>query len=215
MGKILAAQYVIFGAIGKVGPSYVVIATLANVETAALESTAKYEQEGTINDLLKDGIPATAHILLGVPVAKAKKRVPAPDTGGVPMGTLRTVPAGGGSSGRSDSTMKLFIKSTATGLIAGAVVYGIGYLIEDQVYDDFAASMPMDKGDASLVVGALVGAAVAGNSFQTKSTLFDSWGAVRQQESIRLASRMRLDVAPVYDRLASSPRLVLAVSKQF
>jgi hypothetical protein len=88
MGKILAAQYIIFGAIGKVGSSYVVIATLANVETAELERTARYEQEGHINELLKYGIPATARKLLGVTGAAAGKEGATPVLGGTDLSDL-------------------------------------------------------------------------------------------------------------------------------
>jgi hypothetical protein len=82
LGNMIAAKYIIFGSISKIGASYVVIATLANVETAKLERTAKYEQEGTIDELLRHGMGVTARRLLGLPeeeeTRKVTKRAPVP-----------------------------------------------------------------------------------------------------------------------------------------
>jgi TolB-like protein len=63
LGKLLSARYIVFGSASKVGSTYVLIATLADVETAELIRTARFEQTGPIDDLLKTGIPSIARKL--------------------------------------------------------------------------------------------------------------------------------------------------------
>ena len=72
LGKILTVEYIVFGSVSKVGSTHVLLATMANVETAALERTARFEQADSIDALLKVGIPSIARQLsntefLGVP----------------------------------------------------------------------------------------------------------------------------------------------------
>lgn len=121
LGKILAAQYVVFGSISKVGSTHVLLATLANVETAALERTARYEQTGSIDELLKTGVPSVARQLLDMDVRPTSPPLSASGSdqfspkriwpwlaGGAALvvGGV-AVAAGGGSDGGGDSNAKV------------------------------------------------------------------------------------------------------------
>ena len=66
LGKLLSARYIIFGSASKVGSTYALIATLADVETAELIRTARFEQTGPIDELLKTGIPQIAKRLANI-----------------------------------------------------------------------------------------------------------------------------------------------------
>lgn len=71
LGRLLSARYIVFGSASKVGSTYVLIATLADVETAELIRTARFEQTGPIDELLKMGIPSMARKLTNLDTSKA------------------------------------------------------------------------------------------------------------------------------------------------
>ena len=76
LGKLLSARYIIFGSASKVGSTYVLIATLADVETAELVRTARFEQTGPIDDLLKTGIPVIARKLVNLDAGEVMAQAP-------------------------------------------------------------------------------------------------------------------------------------------
>ncbi len=78
LGKILSVQYIVFGSVSKVGSTHVLLATLANVETAALERTARFEQSAGIDELLKTGIPSIARQLSNTEPPGVPSSTPSP-----------------------------------------------------------------------------------------------------------------------------------------
>jgi TolB-like protein len=64
-GKLLGAQYMVYGSVARLGGSYVVNAAAVNVETLATERTASAEFSGEIDDLLKYGMAVLAGKLVG------------------------------------------------------------------------------------------------------------------------------------------------------
>jgi len=64
-GQILNAAQVVAGSIGKVGNVYTVSARMVDVETGRIVSTATYDHEGNIGELLKLGMRNVAKALSG------------------------------------------------------------------------------------------------------------------------------------------------------
>ena len=78
LGRSLSAQYIVFGSVSRVGSTFVLLSTLANVETAALERTARFEQTGSVDELLKAGIPAIARQLVDAKDLPARPQTASP-----------------------------------------------------------------------------------------------------------------------------------------
>ena len=122
LGKLLSARYIIFGSASKVGSTYVLIATLADVETAELIRTARFEQTGPIDELLKIGIPTIARKLSNMDTSDlVSQETPTTEkpswfkkdwpwlAGGaaVVVGGVALAGGGGGGSGNDSATLSV------------------------------------------------------------------------------------------------------------
>jgi hypothetical protein len=65
-GKNLAAQYVIYGSIGKLGSLYTLNIYLSNVESNSIETSCSLDFNGPIEDLLMKGMREAANKMLTV-----------------------------------------------------------------------------------------------------------------------------------------------------
>lgn len=67
-GKLLGAQFMVYGSLGRVGSTYTVNAYVVNVENGATVKTANYDMRAEVDDLLTRGMAAVVRKLLGLPV---------------------------------------------------------------------------------------------------------------------------------------------------
>ncbi len=70
-GKLLSAQFMIYGSVGKLGTTWTVNAALVNVESGAIESQGSVDVDGKVDDLLKSGMHNAARQLAGLAPAVA------------------------------------------------------------------------------------------------------------------------------------------------
>jgi formylglycine-generating enzyme required for sulfatase activity len=67
-GKILAAQRIVIGSIGKIGKLYTINSRLVSVESGYVEASSTTDHEGRLEDLLRVAVVNNARQLLGLPV---------------------------------------------------------------------------------------------------------------------------------------------------
>jgi len=81
-GKILAAQRIVIGNVGKIGELYTIHSRLVSVESGVVETMATIDHEGRLEDLLRIAAVNTARQLLGLPLISGPEfsRPPAPLT---------------------------------------------------------------------------------------------------------------------------------------
>ena len=60
IGRLMNAQFILAGSIGKVGSTWTVEMRIINVETGAIEKTAFYDTQGAIDLMLTEGMEAAA-----------------------------------------------------------------------------------------------------------------------------------------------------------
>lgn len=66
IGRLLGAQQMLAGSIGKFGTSYTIDMKIIDVETGRVLRTASYDSEGSINLLLTVGLPAAVRRIAGL-----------------------------------------------------------------------------------------------------------------------------------------------------
>lgn len=67
-GKILAAEYIVIGSVGKIGKLYSINSRMVSVESGAITAMATTDHEGRPEDLLTVAAVNTARQLLGLPL---------------------------------------------------------------------------------------------------------------------------------------------------
>ncbi|MBI3986955.1 MAG: hypothetical protein HY343_08555 [Lentisphaerae bacterium] len=67
-GRLLNAQWMVYGSIGKLGNTWSVNAALVSVETGAISNQASVDVKGQVDDLLSSGMLNVARKLAGLPV---------------------------------------------------------------------------------------------------------------------------------------------------
>ena len=88
-GKLLSAQFMVYGSIGKIGNTYSVNVALVSVESGAITSQGSVDVEGKVDDLLKMGMLNAARQLVGlgalasIPTARAEAPAEKPAAGAV------------------------------------------------------------------------------------------------------------------------------------
>ncbi len=90
-GKLLSAQFMVYGSLGKIGGTYSVNAALVSIETGKITSQASVDVKGDLDELLSSGMLLVARRLAGGTSA-------GPGTAGVAGGT----PPGAVSGGDAD-----------------------------------------------------------------------------------------------------------------
>jgi formylglycine-generating enzyme required for sulfatase activity/TolB-like protein len=85
-GRLLGAQFMIYGSVGRVGETYTVNAYLVNVETGAGVKTAGEDFPGKIDEVLKYGMAVVAAKLTGV--ASSSAGAGSPTVGGAGLDAL-------------------------------------------------------------------------------------------------------------------------------
>lgn len=70
-GKILAAQHIVIGSVGKIGNLYTINSRLVSVESGFVEAMAATDHEGRLEDLLRVAAVNNVRQILGLPVEAA------------------------------------------------------------------------------------------------------------------------------------------------
>lgn len=94
VGKILAAQHIIIGSVGKIGNLFTINSRLVSVESGYVEAMATTDHEGRLEDLLRVAAVNNARQLLGLPVDAAMlSTVATVETVDAATGTVRSAAA--------------------------------------------------------------------------------------------------------------------------
>lgn len=94
VGKILAAQHIVIGSVGKIGNLFTINSRLVSVESGYVEAMATTDHEGRLEDLLRVAAVNNARQLLGLSVdAAILSTVATVETGGATTGAVRSAAA--------------------------------------------------------------------------------------------------------------------------
>ncbi|MBU4198756.1 MAG: SUMF1/EgtB/PvdO family nonheme iron enzyme [Verrucomicrobia bacterium] len=96
-GKILAAQHIVIGSVGKMGNLFTINSRLVSVESGYVKATATTDHEGRIEDLLRVAAVNNARQILGLPVnADVLSSVATAKTNGAATGAGKSAAAQSG-----------------------------------------------------------------------------------------------------------------------
>ncbi|MFA5042697.1 MAG: SUMF1/EgtB/PvdO family nonheme iron enzyme [Kiritimatiellia bacterium] len=94
VGKILAAQHIVIGSVGKIGDLFTINSRLVSVESGYVEAMATTDHEGRLEDLLRVAAVNNARQLLGLSVdAAILTTVATAGTGGAATGAVQSAAA--------------------------------------------------------------------------------------------------------------------------